>query len=117
MAFEISRFVAIHSMAKDQILCSCGRADGIRLDKTHALDGGFQRAGMKERMRNGESAQLLKVWHKTGTIKSTRAIRAGNVGPLLRTPCYSDASSIGEESACYRQRGSRLLARQSRASE
>ena len=82
MAFEISRFVAIHSMAKDQILCSCGRADGIRLDKTHALDGGFQGARMKERMRNGESAQLLKVWHKTGTIKSTRVIKVGNGDPF-----------------------------------
>src|SRR6266404_5093101 len=81
VAFEISRLVDGHSMAKDQVLCPRGRTDGIRLDKTHALDGRFQRDGGKERMRDGVKAQLLKVCHKDEATKSTRVIKVGD-GPV-----------------------------------
>ena len=64
VAFEISRLVAVHPVAKDQVLRPCRRADGVGLNKTHALEGRFQRDRMKERMRDGINAQLLKVCHR-----------------------------------------------------
>jgi hypothetical protein len=71
MALEISRLVALHPMAQNQILCPRGRADRVGLDKAHALDRRFQRNRMKERMRDGVNSELLKVRHKA--LKSTRA--------------------------------------------
>ncbi len=75
VALEISRFVVLHPVTKNQILRPRRRADGVSLDKSHSLDHRFQAERMKERVRDGVNAQLLKVGHKVEALKSTRAIK------------------------------------------
>ena len=60
MTLEIAGVIAVHAVAKRQILSASRRTDRIGLYKGQRVEGALKCGGGKEAARDGESAQLVE---------------------------------------------------------
>jgi hypothetical protein len=60
VAFEIAGAIAVHAVAKRQILRASRRTDRIGLYKGQRIERALKCGGRKEAARDGESAQLVE---------------------------------------------------------